>query len=171
MKSIVIYFSRKGMNYVNGEIMELKKGNAQRIAEIIAEAVHADTFEVVRRQPYAQDYRECVKESVQELQENARPQLEQYVKDISEYAMVYVVGPCWCGHYPMPLASQLGKLDFHGKKVAFVMSHEGSGLAQGRQDIQSWCKGAIIADGLAIKGTTVEKEKERIAGWARKAEE
>ena len=46
MKSIVIYFSRAGNNYVNGEIKELKIGNVEIIANKIAELTNSDTFKI-----------------------------------------------------------------------------------------------------------------------------
>ena len=46
MPSIVIYFSRAGENYVNGEIKKLKKGNTQIAAEIIQKAAGSDIFRV-----------------------------------------------------------------------------------------------------------------------------
>ena len=45
-KNLVIYYSRKGNNYVNGNIRNLKKGNTEIVAEYIADAVGADLFEV-----------------------------------------------------------------------------------------------------------------------------
>lgn len=169
MKNIVIYFSRKGMNYVNGDIKDLSKGNTEYIAEYIQEAADADTFEVIRKEPYPLDYRECVEESVRELKQDTRPDLLRTLDDISEYDNVFVAGPCWCGHYPLPLASCLSNLDFKGKKVHFVMSHEGSGLAQGKNDIKSWCRNAEIGSSLAIHGTEAKTSKDMISVWAKKA--
>ena len=34
-KNLIIYFSRKGENYVNGSIVDLKKGNTEICAEFI----------------------------------------------------------------------------------------------------------------------------------------
>lgn len=168
MKKLVICFSRKGMNYVNGDIRNLPKGNCRNIAEIIASITDGDLFEVERKKPYPEDYRACVNESVAELKEQARPELKKMLADISEYDMIYIVGPCWCGHYPMPLATQLENLDFDNKKVRYVMSHEGSGLANAKEDLQKWCRNAVIGDGLAVKGTDIGKSV--IAEWIRKGE-
>ena len=44
MKSIVIYYSRSGYNYVNGEIKNLKTGNVEIIANKIAEFTNSDIF-------------------------------------------------------------------------------------------------------------------------------
>lgn len=168
MKRLVIYFSRKGNNFVSGSITNLKEGNVEKIVQMIQACTDTDVFEVVRKEPYPIDYRECVNESGKELKEDARPELVNYLDDISEYDMIYVVGPCWCGNYPMPLASQLEKLDFNGKKVRYIISHEGSGLARSKENITSWCKNAIVLDGLGVKGCDITEEE--LTGWIDKEE-
>ena len=45
-KNLIIYYSRRGQNYVNGSIKNLAKGNAELITEYIRNAVGADVFEV-----------------------------------------------------------------------------------------------------------------------------
>ena len=45
-KNLIIYYSRKGENYVNGSIMNLKKGNTEICAEYIQKAVRGDLFEI-----------------------------------------------------------------------------------------------------------------------------
>ena len=45
-KNLIIYYSRKGQNYVNGSIVDLKKGNTELAAEFIQKAVGGDLFEV-----------------------------------------------------------------------------------------------------------------------------
>lgn len=45
-KNLIIYYSRKGENYVNGSIVDLKKGNTEICAEFIQKAVGGDLFEI-----------------------------------------------------------------------------------------------------------------------------
>ena len=155
------------MNYVNGDIVDLQKGNAQIIAETIAEEVEADIFEVVRKEAYPQGYRDCVASSSKELKEDARPALVNTLDSIDAYDTVFVVGPCWYAHYPLPLATQLEHLDFHGKTVHYVMSHEGSGLGESLQDLTHWCKGATLGKGLAVHGTDASRKQDEIRKWAK----
>ena len=165
MNSLILWFSRKGMNYVDGKITSLPKGNVEKIVEILKQITNADSFEIVRKESYSKDYRECVNESVEELKANARPALLNALEDVQKYDMIYVVGPCWCGHYPMPIATQLEQLDFSGKQVRFIISHEGSGLASAKEDLLKWCKNADVKDGLAIRGTHIDANK--ILDWVK----
>lgn len=73
MSTLVIYYSRKGQNYVNGSIEDLKKGNTKIVAEYIAKAANADLFEVETEKEYSSDYMTCTEEAKDELRANARP--------------------------------------------------------------------------------------------------
>lgn len=132
-KSLVIYYSRKGNNYVNGSIRNLKKGNTEIVAEFIADAVGADLFEVETVRTYNEDYMVCIEEAKEDMRENARPELKKYLDSIEQYDNIVVAGPCWWGTYPYAIFTQLEKLDFSGKKVFPVMTHEGSRLADRTQ--------------------------------------
>lgn len=168
MKNLIIYYSRKGENYVNGRIEDLKKGNTEICAEFIQEAVGGDLFEVEPVEDYAKDYHKCTEEAQKELRENARPALKKYVEDLNGYENVFVCGPCWWGTFPTPVFTQLEKLDFTGKKVMVLMTHEGSGLGNSERDIRKICKGATFGTGIAIHGADAAKSEKAVAAWAEK---
>ncbi len=168
MKNLIIYYSRKGENYVNGRIEDLKKGNTEICAEFIQKAVGGDLFEVEPVEDYAKDYHKCTEEAQKELRENARPALKKYVEDLNGYENVFVCGPCWWGTFPTPVFTQLEKLDFTGKKVMVLMTHEGSGLGNSERDIRKICKGATFGTGIAIHGADAAKSEKAVADWAEK---
>ena len=58
-KNLIIYYSRKGQNYVNGSIRNLSKGNTEICAEFIQKAVGGDLFEVDTVKAYSDDYTTC----------------------------------------------------------------------------------------------------------------
>ena len=66
-KTLVIYYSRKGQNYVNGNIVNLPKGNTEICAEYIQKAVGADIFEIETQKAYSTDYTQCTVEAKDEL--------------------------------------------------------------------------------------------------------
>ena len=167
-KNLIIYYSRKGENYVNGSIVDLKKGNTEICAEFIQKAVGGDLFEVETVNEYAKDYNTCIKEAQQELRQNARPELKKYLEDIADYDNVFVCGPCWWGTYPVAVFTQLEKLDFTGKKVMALMTHEGSGLGNSERDLRKICKGAAFGSGIAVHGADAAKAEKAVADWAKK---
>ena len=168
-RNLIIYYSRKGQNYVNGSIRELSKGNTEIVAEFIQKAVGGDLFEIETVKAYSKDYMTCTEEAQEELRTKARPELKRYLDDISEYDNVFVCGPCWWGTFPMALLTQLEKLDFTGKKVIAVMTHEGSGLGGSERTLKASCKGATIGRGLAVHGADAAKSEATVAAWAKKS--
>ena len=168
-KNLIIYYSRKGQNYVNGSIRDLKKGNTEIVAEFIQKAVGGDLFEIETVREYSKDYMTCTEEAQEELRTKARPELKRYLDDISEYDNVFVCGPCWWGTFPMAVLTQLEKLDFTGKKVIAVMTHEGSGLGGSERTLKASCKGATIGRGLAVHGADAAKSEATVAAWAKKS--
>ncbi len=94
-KNLIIYFSRRGQNYVNGSIQHLEKGNAELIAGYIEKAVDADIFEVDEVKPYSEDYMTCTEEAKTELREKARPTLKKYLESVEGYDDIFLVGPNW----------------------------------------------------------------------------
>ena len=167
--NLIIYYSRKGQNYVNGSIKELKKGNTEIVAEFIQKAVGGDLFEIEPVREYSKDYMTCTEEAQEELRTKARPELKAYLDNISEYDNVFVCGPCWWGTFPMAMLTQLEKLDFTGKKVFAVMTHEGSGLGGSERTLKASCNGAMIGKGLAVHGADAAKSEATVAAWARKS--
>ncbi len=167
-KTLVIYYSHTGMNYWNGNIVELKKGNTEIAAEYIAEAANADLFEIKPVKEYAFDYEECKTEAMEDLRKKVMPELKQYISDIAQYDTIVVAGPCWWGTFPMALASQLTRFDFAGKRVFPVMTHEGSGLGGSKMYLKNYCKNAAIGEGLAIHGAETKESKAIVAKWVQK---
>ena len=93
MANLIIYYSRKGENYWNGGIKNIKKGNTEIVAEFIQKAVGGDIFEIETVKEYSPDYYVCIDEAKAELNENARPELKKYLDNIGEYDNFFVCGP------------------------------------------------------------------------------
>lgn len=167
MANLIIYYSRKGQNYVNGSIKSLTKGNTEICAEFIQKAVGGDLFEVDTVKPYSADYKTCTEEAQNELRKNARPALKETLTDISAYDNIFVCGPCWWGTYPCAVFTLLEALDFTGKRVFPLMTHEGSGLGRSERDLQKLCQGAVFGKGLAVHGADAAKSESTVASWAK----
>ena len=161
-KSLVIYFSRADENYAVGSI---DKGNTEVIAEYIGDITGADLFKVEPLKPYSKSYKECCNEVAEEKRQNARPELKEYLNDISNYEVIYIGSPIYWGTMPMCMFTQLEKLDFTGKKVMVFTTHEGSGLGNVVSDVKKICKGANVLESLAIKGSSVYEAKEKVEKW------
>jgi len=166
-ENLVVYYSRKGENHMPGGIEVLPKGHTAYAAEFIQAALHADIFEIDTVKPYAENYRQCCMEAVEEYKANARPEIKGFVADISGYDTIFVCFPCWCGTAPMCIFTFLEHYDLTGKRIVPVCTNEGSGLAKAPEDLQKSCPGAVIAEGLAIRGHQVKDSEAEIAAWAK----
>lgn len=166
-RNLIIYYSRKGENYWNGGFKDLKKGNTEIVAEYIQKAVGGDLFEVETVREYSPSYMTCIEEAQEELRKKARPELKRYLESIDEYDNVFVCGPCWWGTFPMAIFTQLEKLDWAGKKVMAVMTHEGSGLGGSERSLKEICKGASFGKGFSVAGHDAARSEAQVAAWAK----
>ena len=167
MKNLVIYYSRSGENYVNGSIRTIAKGNTEYVAEFLADSFDADLFKVETVKEYSKSYMDCIREAQKELDNNERPQLKHRLEDISGYDNIFIAGPCWWGTYPMAIFSAIEGLDFTGKKVLPIMTHEGSGMGHSERDLKEHIKDAEFVKGLAIHGADAASSKKTVTEWAR----
>ena len=164
---LVVYYSRKGENYMPGGIQVLEKGHTEYAAEYIRDALNADLFEIDTVNPYAETYKECCAQAVAEMKNGARPELCKYVDDISGYSTIFVCFPCWCGTAPMCVFTFLEHYDLTGKKIIPLCTNEGSGMGNSEKDLQNCCKDSVVAPGLSVRGHQAKDSRELIADWAK----
>ncbi|MGI6232356.1 MAG: flavodoxin [Prevotella sp.] len=151
-KTLVAFFSRADENYNVGYI---KKGNTQKIAEVIAAETGADTFHIETVRPYPADYMSCIKQAKQELRDNARPEIKGDVK-VEDYDVIFIGYPNWWGEPPMALYTFIEKHDWKGKTIIPFITHEGSGFGGTDQSVAAACKGATMLNGLAVQGKVAQ---------------
>lgn len=163
--SIILYFSRKGNNYVNGSIKNLSVGNTEVAAEMIHKLTGADMFKIEPITEYSEDYSECIEEAKRDLQREARPELKRYPDDLSGYSTVYLGYPNYWGTMPTAVFSLLEKYDLSGKVIKPFCTHEGSGMGKSEADIKKLCRGADVRKGLAIHGAKVRDAENAIKDW------
>ena len=110
-KIIIAYFSKKGRNYVDGQIIDLPIGNTQVVATIIQDITHGELFQIEPVSPYPDDYTQATDVARDELRGGARPPLARLVSDIADYAVVFLGYPNWWNTMPMPVFTFLEKHD------------------------------------------------------------
>jgi flavodoxin len=159
-KSLIIYFSRADENYSVGYI---SKGNTEYIAEFVQELTGADMFKVEPEVPYAADYKTCIEEAKKRI---GNAPIKEKLTDISGYDTIFVMSPIYWGTYAPEIETALEGLDFTGKRIRVVSTHEGSGLASMPSDVKKMCKGAEVdMKGLAIVGSQAKNSKQKVAEW------
>ena len=162
MKSLVVFFSRRGENYAVGNI---KEGNAEHIAKVIQKMTNSDIYEIEPTKEYSKDYMRCTLEAKDELRNQARPNFKNSILSIDEYETIYLCYPNWWGTYPRVVATFLEKYDFSGKTIKPMCTHEGSGMGSSERELKQMLPNAIIKPGLAIKGTNSHLSDSQIEKW------
>ena len=159
-KSLIIYFSRADENYAVGYV---DKGNTEYVAEFVQELTNADMFKVEPLVPYAKDYQTCIKEA--KLRIGNAP-IKESITDISKYEVIYIMTPIYWGTYAPEMETALKDLNFSGKIIRIITTHEGSGLANVVRDVKRICIGAtVLDDALAIVGSKAKDSKSIIENW------
>jgi len=164
-KSLIAYYSRKGQNYLGGNIIDLPVGNTEVIARKIKALNEGDLFEIDTIKTYPKDYTETTKVARDELSKGARPELSTHPENMNGYDTIYLGYPNWWGTFPMVVFTFLESYDFNGKTIIPFCTHEGSGLGNSIRDIKNCCPGANVLDGIAIRGGVVAKADSTIENW------
>ncbi len=167
MRTLVAYFSRRGINFVAGKMQELKVGNSEVAAKLAAKSCGGELFEIRCAEDYTFDYRECVERSKKELTENARPELAELPGDMADFGTVVLCYPCWCGTMPMPVWTFLENCGLSGKRILPLCTNEGSGMGRSEADIKRLCPEAEVEKGLSVKGSAAAEAGPEIETWLR----
>ena len=167
-KVLVAFFSRTGENYNVGNI---SKGNTHIIAEMIAGETNGKLFQIEPVKPYPDEYRACVDIAKTEKENKARPAVKEDIA-AEDYDVIFLGYPNWWGDMPMAVYTFIEKHDWNGKTVIPFCTHEGSGLSGTERLLEQACKGATIAKGLAVQGTTAQnlqaQAKKTVQSWLNK---
>jgi len=168
-KILVAYFSRIGEEYAVGNI---SKGNTKIVAEIIAEKVGADLFEIKPVKNYPTNYKECTQVASQEKAKKLRPEIVGKVENFEDYDTIFLGYPIWYGDAPMVIYTFLESYDFAGKNIVPFCTHGGSGLSSTDQQFTLACPNAKILQGFEIRGATAQKNfsetESKISAWLNK---
>ena len=139
-KTLIAYYSRRGENYVNGSIKNLKLGNTEVVVQKIKALLpDADVFQIDTTYEYSKDYMKCIEEAKQELHDQVRPEVKNPLESI------------W-GTMPMVVYTFLESYDFTGKHIIPFCTNEGSGMGSSVRFIKKLCPGATVEDGTPIHG-------------------
>ena len=165
--TLVAYYSRADENYADGGREWLEVGHTKVMAGYIAEALGADTYEIVPTQAYPEGYDDCCDVALQEQHDDARPAIADALPDISGYDLVFIGCPIWWGEEPMIVRTFIEGVDLAGKTVVPFTTHGGSGLGSVPSNLQTALPDAQVLDGYAVAGTSVDGARDEVVSWAK----
>ena len=175
--TLVIYFSRMGVTEYPDDVDVVSsasllmdgdtlKGNAQIMAEWIAEETGSDLFEILTVKKYSADYNECITDARQEQGENARPELSNTLTGLENYGKVHFVFPNWWGDLPMPVYTFFETYDFAGKQIIVSCTHGGSRFSGTVSTIGNLEPEAEVTEGIELYADDVPGAREDVISWA-----
>jgi len=168
MKALVVYFSRTGENYINGEIETINKGFTSIVAEKIAQFTGAELYPLIPEVAYPTNYEACVKRAREEDQNNTLVPFKNPKDNIDDYDVIYLGFPNWYRSYPRIVASFLSRYSFVGKTIKPFCTNEEGFVGIGEIELKSTVKGAIIKGGFACKGCDADSCDEKLKAWLEK---
>ena len=155
-KTLIAYYSRRGENYVNGSIRELKLGNTEVVAaKIKALLPDADVYQIDTTYEYSKSYMTCIEEAKKELHDQARPELKNPLPSIAGYDTIILGYPNWWGTMPM---------------VCYTFLESYGGMGSSERFIKKLCPDATVLAGTSIHGAeaaNADGEARMIADMAR----
>ncbi|WP_327672795.1 MULTISPECIES: flavodoxin [unclassified Streptomyces] len=165
---LLAYFSRPGENYYYGKRRDLKVGNTEVLASMIADRITCDVHRIEAADPYSDSYDDTVARNVREQEGDARPDIANPLRSIERYDTILLGSPIWNVRAPMIMTTFTEDLDFRGKTVVPITTYAMSGLGTTERDYRASCRGATIADGLAVQGEEVRDSGDQIDAWVRR---
>lgn len=152
MKILVAYFSAE-------------KGRTAAVANVIAEQLKADLFEIKPTVPYSKadlrwinPFARCNKEKMGKKEVPVTGKIENF----SDYDTVFLGFPIWYGCAPNVVNTFCQAYDWSGKKVFLFATSGGGGMGKSAEKLEPYVKGAEIA------GEKLVKKPEEIKPWLEK---
>ncbi len=145
MKTLIAYYSQSGQT--------------KRMAEVIAEKLSADLYEIIPTRTYNDDMWKAWDEAQVERQENKYPELKGGMPDLSGYDMILIGTGIWGYTMANPVTSFIRQMDFAGKTMsAFWTFYDHDEKAD--EDFRGCLKGAKYVKGLPLpRSLTSSKER------------
>lgn len=165
--TLLVYFSRPGENYWNGGRRTLAVGNTKRLAQMIAQRIACDTYEIVAADTYPAAYDPTVQRNVREQNADDRPDIDGQLPNLSSYSRVLVGSPVWNVRTPMILSTFIESVDLEGKTILPFVTYAVSGMAGVDEDCRSALPRSTVVDGLAVQGEEVDDAGSELDEWLR----
>lgn len=153
-KVLVVYYSQSNLK------------NTGTLANWIAQATNGDIYEIEPLIPYPDNYKQVVKQSKEEIDNNFHPKLKPASHSPADYEIIFIGSPIWHGTYAPPVGTFLAENDLSGKTIIPFCTHGGGGAGRFYSDInQNTASAKVVSNGFTAKGSNIV---ERTLGYGTK---
>ena len=160
-------FAKKGAFIMSKKLVAFfsASGTTKKVAEMIAEEVKADLFEIEPKVPYTKadlDWMDKKSRSSVEMSDKKyRPEIMKKEIDMSSYDEILLGFPIWWYVAPTIVNTFLEAYDFSGKKIVLFATSGGSGFGNTVKELQASAPYAVITEGSLLNRGT----KQEISVW------
>jgi flavodoxin len=173
---LVAYFSRSantalsGVDAVSSASLTFQDdnaalGNAEQMAEWIANETGADLYPIQTMYTYPVDYDLTVDVGEGQNEDDVLPVLINPI-DLSSYDLVFLVTPIWHYTLPAPVASFLDEYDFSGKTIGVFTTSDGSGFADAIERVEEAEPEASVVEGTSVFQSDLADSEEKVRSAA-----
>ncbi len=144
-------------------------GNSRELTNQVRGVTDGDVFQVEPVNAYPTAYGATTRQAKREQNENARPAIKvSQLPNLESYDTIVLIHPNWWGGIPMPVATLLEANDLSGKKIAQLVTHEGSGLSRCADDLKRYCPNSELLAPLTVRGSAVSGSAGDVEAWLRR---
>ena len=145
----------------------LSPGNAELIANWIAEETGGDLFSIKTQNKYSSDYDECLNQARKERDNNERPALVGRVNNIDDYDVIFLGFPNWW--YTMAVFTFVESYDLSGKTIIPFCTHGTGGLLRTIRDLKNLLpENCEVLEPIGVYRPEVKNSKSKVLDWLRK---
>lgn len=146
----------------------LSPGNAELIANWIAEETGGDLFSIKTQNKYSSDYDECLNQARKERDNNERPALVERVNNIDDYDVIFLGFPNWWYTCPMAVFTFVESYDLSGKTIIPFCTHGTGGLSRTIRDLKNLLpENCEVLEPIGVYRPEVKNSKSRVLDWLR----
>ncbi|MCI6284161.1 flavodoxin [Selenomonas sp.] len=154
-KALVVYFSATG--------------NTKALAQTAAEALGADTFEIVPEKVYTKEdlnYNdETTRATVEMKDESARPAIKNKLEGLEKYETIVIAYPIWWGQAPRIIDTFMESYDLNGKTIVPICTSSSSDIGSSGDYLHQFAPNATWKDGKRFeKNASASELKSFFAG-------
>ena len=136
------------------------------VAEIIADSLSADIYEILPEQPYTDadlNYNDDNSRSTIEMNDSSvRPAISSSLEDMEQYSIVFIGYPIWWGEAPRIVSTFMESYDFSGKTIVPFCTSGSSGIGSSATNLEALTDGATWLSGTRLDGGS---SHETIVEW------
>lgn len=144
----------------------LSPGNAELIANWIAEETGGDLFSIKTQNKYSSDYDECLNQARKERDNNERPALVGRVNNIDDYDVIFLGFPNWWYTCPMAVFTFVESYDLEGKTIIPFCTHGTGGLSRTIRDLKNILpENCEVLEAIGVYRPEVKNSKNKVLDW------